>query len=31
MRCLDISFRYQPDQPWIIERFSYTFKPGVTL
>ncbi|MDB6122153.1 MAG: transporter related [Pedosphaera sp.] len=31
MQCLDISFRYKPIQSWVIERFSYTFKPGVTL
>jgi ABC-type lipoprotein export system ATPase subunit len=31
MQCLDISFRYKPIQPWVIERFSYQFKPGMTL
>lgn len=31
MRCTDISFRYQPERPWIIEQFSCVFKPGVTL
>jgi ABC-type lipoprotein export system ATPase subunit len=31
MRCSNISFRYQPEQPWIIERFNSDFKPGVTL
>ncbi len=31
MRCTDVSFRYQPLQPWIIQRFSCVFQPGVTL
>jgi len=31
MRCSNISFRYQPERPWIIEQFDCDFKPGVTL
>ncbi|MDB6019433.1 MAG: transporter related [Pedosphaera sp.] len=31
MDCLDISFRYKPDRPWVLERFRHTFRPGVTL
>ena len=31
MRCLDISFRYYPAQPWVIEHFNFIFKPGITL
>jgi len=31
MRCLDVSFRYRRDRPWIIADFNYTFHPGVTL
>jgi ABC-type lipoprotein export system ATPase subunit len=31
MRCSNISFRYQPERPWIIEQFNCVFKPGVTL
>src|SRR5581483_9594807 len=31
MRCSNISFRYQPGRPWIIEHFDRVFKPGVTL
>ena len=31
MPCANISFRYQPESPWIIEQFNYAFKPGITL
>ncbi|MDB6112639.1 MAG: transporter related [Pedosphaera sp.] len=31
MNCEDISFRYRPDRPWVIDGFRHTFKPGVTL
>jgi ABC-type lipoprotein export system ATPase subunit len=31
MRCSNISFRYHPERPWIIEDFTCSFKPGVTL
>src|SRR4051794_35562764 len=31
MICENISFRYRPDRPWVIEGFQHTFKPGVTL
>jgi ABC-type multidrug transport system ATPase subunit len=31
MICSDISFRYHAAQPWIIEGFSRTFAPGITL
>ena len=31
MTCTDISFRYHPAQPWIIEGFSRTFAPGIIL
>ncbi len=31
MHCTDVSFRYQPLQPWIIQRFTCVFQPGVTL
>jgi len=29
--CVDVSFRYYSAQPWIIERFSRSFAPGITL
>src|SRR5690348_8722410 len=31
MHCSNISFRYKADRPWVIERFSHTFRPGITL
>lgn len=31
MRCSNISFRYHPERPWIIDHFTCAFKPGVTL
>jgi ABC-type lipoprotein export system ATPase subunit len=31
MHCLNISFRYRPIQPWIIDHFTHSFRPGVTL
>jgi ABC-type multidrug transport system ATPase subunit len=31
MTCSELSFRYHPDLPWIIEDFSGTFGPGITL
>src|SRR5258708_31278380 len=31
MICFNISFRYHPAQPWIIEGFSRSFTPGITL
>jgi ABC-type lipoprotein export system ATPase subunit len=31
IRCEEVSFRYFRQQPWIIERFTYAFQPGLTL
>src|SRR2546430_1423740 len=31
MLCFNISFRYHSAQPWIIEGFSRSFTPGITL
>src|SRR5882724_273425 len=31
MICSNLSFRYHSRQPWIIEDFSRTFEPGITL
>jgi len=31
MTCHEVSFRYFRQQPWVIERFSYSFAPGITL
>jgi len=31
IECVDISFRYYAAQPWIIEDFSGSFPPGITL
>jgi ABC-type multidrug transport system ATPase subunit len=31
LQCADVFFRYHPAQPWIIEHFSRSFAPGVTL
>src|SRR5437879_12616282 len=29
--CSNISFRYRPGLPCVIDQFNFTFKPGVTL
>jgi ABC-type lipoprotein export system ATPase subunit len=29
--CSNVSFRYKPAQPWVIEQFHHVFRPGVTL
>ena len=31
MICHEVSFRYFRQQPWVIERFSCSFTPGITL
>ena len=31
MRCLNVTFRYYPAQPWVIENFNFEFRPGITL
>ena len=31
MTCSDVYFRYYPGQPWVIEGFTRTFAPGLTL
>ncbi|HWF18037.1 MAG TPA: ATP-binding cassette domain-containing protein [Verrucomicrobiae bacterium] len=31
MRCLELSFRYCRERPWVIGDFNYTFAPGITL
>jgi ABC-type lipoprotein export system ATPase subunit len=31
IRCEEVSFRYFRQQPWIIEQFTYPFRPGITL
>ena len=31
MKCFEVSFRYHPAQAWIIEKFSYSFQPGITF
>jgi ABC-type lipoprotein export system ATPase subunit len=31
MRCQDVAFRYYPEQPWVIDNFTFAFKPGITL
>ena len=29
--CEEVSFRYSKRSPWILERFSHTFAPGIIL
>jgi ABC-type lipoprotein export system ATPase subunit len=29
--CSAVSFRYVPDQPWIIDHFTHSFPPGIIL
>ncbi len=31
MQCQNVSFRYRPERPWVIEKFQHTFRPGITL
>ncbi len=31
MVCTELCYRYFKAQPWIIERFDYSFRPGITL
>src|SRR5256885_1167765 len=31
LRCAGVSFRYVPEQPWIINDFTHSFPPGITL
>ena len=31
MRCYNISFRYDPRLPWVIEQFDFAAKPGITI
>jgi ABC-type lipoprotein export system ATPase subunit len=31
MRCLDVSFCYRRDRPWVIADFNFAFSPGITL
>src|SRR5258706_82553 len=31
LQCAAVSFRYVPEQPWIINDFTHTFPPGIIL
>jgi len=31
LQCAGVSFRYVPEQPWIINDFTHTFPPGIIL
>ena len=31
VQCAGVSFRYVPEQPWIINDFTHTFPPGIIL
>src|SRR5258705_4727863 len=31
IRCIEVSFRYFPQQPLVIRSFSHHFRPGITL
>jgi ABC-type lipoprotein export system ATPase subunit len=31
LSCSEISFRYVPEQPWVIDHFTHSFPPGICL
>ena len=30
LECSEISFRYGPSMPWVLDTFAYSFRPGIT-